>query len=127
VSRHDADLTSLIAGLVFTALGVTYLLDAMDVVEVQVRWAVPLTLIGLGIAGLAGSVMRAHQERSPEPAGPGYPDDLGDLTDPLDLDDPGEGRDAAGRRPDDRRPGDGDEETDEETDGERAQPGAPTA
>ena len=71
MSRHDPDLTSLIAGLVFLAIGVSYLLDATDVIEVQVRWIVPLALIGLGAAGLAGSVLRNRQEGRP----PRPPDD----------------------------------------------------
>jgi hypothetical protein len=71
VSRHDADLTSLIAGLVFVAIGVAYLLNAMDVVEVDAKWVVPLALVGLGLAGLAGSltrVSRDRRDRGSEPA-----------------------------------------------------------
>jgi hypothetical protein len=80
VSRHNVDPTSLVAGLVFVVIGIAYVLDAADVLTVQAKWVVPLALIGLGVAGLAGSILRAWQERPgqqpPEPAG-AEPEDPG--------------------------------------------------
>jgi hypothetical protein len=67
VSRHDTDLTSLIAGLVFLFVGIAYLLDAADVMQVDAKWVVPLGLIGLGLAGVAGSLRRALGTREEPP------------------------------------------------------------
>ena len=71
MSRHDIDLTSLLTGLVFLTVGVAYLFDATGSIDLQVRWVVPLTLIGLGVAGLAGALLRVRQDRpaAAEPAG----------------------------------------------------------
>jgi hypothetical protein len=79
VSRHDVDIMSLIAGLVFVAVGVAYLLSAMDVIEVEAKWVVPLALIGLGVAGLAGSLLRMSR---------GQRTDLGTQPGPDPADDP---------------------------------------
>jgi hypothetical protein len=66
VQRHDADLTSLIAGLVFALIGAAYLVDAAGVLDLKVRWVLPLVLIGLGVAGLAGSLLRASRRGAAE-------------------------------------------------------------
>jgi hypothetical protein len=55
MDRHDLDATSLIAGLLFVAIGGLFLLDRVDAIALEVRWIWPLLLIGLGIAGLASS------------------------------------------------------------------------
>ena len=81
MSRHDLDLTSLIAGLVFVLIGGLYLLDASGTVELEVKWVVPLALIGLGTAGLAGSLLRVVKDR-PVPA----EDRTGPGGDPADVD-----------------------------------------
>lgn len=59
MSRHDLDATSLVAGLVFLALGLAFLLDSTGVVDLQVRWVPPALLIGLGLAGLAAAWTRS--------------------------------------------------------------------
>lgn len=51
--RHELDLTSLVAGVVFVALGLAFLLDVLDTIDLAARWVPPVLLIGLGIAGLA--------------------------------------------------------------------------
>ncbi|MCU0264521.1 MAG: hypothetical protein MUC45_00160 [Actinomycetia bacterium] len=61
MQRHDLDLTSLVAGLVFVAIAVAYLVGALTDVRVDGAWVLPLGLIGLGVAGLAGSVARARR------------------------------------------------------------------
>ena len=75
MQRHDRDDTSLVAGLLFLALGAAYLLDAVTGISIDARWVLPVLLIGLGLAGLAASLPRAL--RSPEQAAPpGSPDPL---------------------------------------------------
>jgi hypothetical protein len=67
VRRHDLDLTSLVAGLVFVALAAVYLVGSLTDVHIGWRWVLPLLLIGLGVAGLAGS-LRSSFRRPEEPA-----------------------------------------------------------
>jgi hypothetical protein len=84
VRRHTTDLTSLVFGLVFVAIGMAYLVGVATDAHVEWRLVVPLTLIGLGLAGLAGTLYQARHQRErdagehlPEPppaAAPG-PDD----------------------------------------------------
>jgi len=61
VLRHDLDLTSLVAGLVFVALATVYLVGALADVSIDAAWVFPLALIGLGVAGLAGSLVRVRR------------------------------------------------------------------
>jgi hypothetical protein len=63
VRRHAADLTSLIAGLVFVGIGTAYLVGVLTDVRIEMRWVLPLGLIGLGLAGLAGTVSQARRHR----------------------------------------------------------------
>lgn len=56
MQRHDLSLTSLIAGLLFLALSVAYVVGAYTDVRLDPRLWFPLTLVGLGLAGLAGSI-----------------------------------------------------------------------
>jgi len=56
VRKHDLDLTSLIAGLVFVGIAVAYLVGAYTDIHVDGGWLLPIALVGLGLAGLAGSL-----------------------------------------------------------------------
>lgn len=47
-------LGSVVAGLVFVALGVIFLLDAVGTLDLAARHVWPMLLIGLGMAVLAG-------------------------------------------------------------------------
>jgi cell wall-active antibiotic response 4TMS protein YvqF len=61
VDRHDLDLTSLIAGLLFVALGLVFLSDRTGLIDLDVRWIWPSLLMGLGIAGLASGWGRGDE------------------------------------------------------------------
>lgn len=55
--KHPIDLLSLVAGLLFTALAVGYIASNYYDVEINPRLVLPVTLVALGVAGLAGSVL----------------------------------------------------------------------
>lgn len=65
--RHDLDLTSLVAGLVFLAIAAAYVIGDYTDVRISAGWVLPLGLIGLGLAGLAGTVRRGLRDNRPEP------------------------------------------------------------
>ena len=56
MTRHSLDATSLICGIVLAAVAVAYLIGENSTFDVDMRWALPLTLIGLGAGGLVGAV-----------------------------------------------------------------------
>jgi hypothetical protein len=56
VRRHDLDLTSLVAGLVFVGIAVAYLVGAYTKVRIDAGWVLPFGLVGLGLAGLGGTL-----------------------------------------------------------------------
>lgn len=64
---HETDWTSLIAGVTFFGISVTFLLATLTDMEVNVRWVVAFMLIGLGAAGLAGSFLHALSDRRDRP------------------------------------------------------------
>ena len=54
--RHELDLTSLVAGLVFIGIAVAYLIGSYTSLRIDAGWVLPMGLVGLGVAGLAGSL-----------------------------------------------------------------------
>ena len=69
--KHPIDLLSLVAGLLFTALAVGYIASNYYDVEINPRLVLPVTLVALGVAGLAGSVLaQRRSDRDLEPARP---------------------------------------------------------
>ena len=65
MKRHPADLIALIAGLIFVLIGSAYLMNGnVDFGTGGTQWLLPLALIGLGIAGLAGSIAGARRTRN---------------------------------------------------------------
>ena len=64
MKRHDLDLVSLIAGTVFLLVAVSALLEAASDVSVDLTWLVPVALVAIGVAGIAGAL-----RRRPEPGG----------------------------------------------------------
>jgi hypothetical protein len=61
MKRHEPDWTSLIAGVTFCAIALAYLGGEITHRSLELRWVVPMLLIGLGIAGLAGTLVRARR------------------------------------------------------------------
>jgi LiaI-LiaF-like transmembrane region len=55
VLRRDPNPGAIVAGILFIALGVLFLVDRVGGVDLDVRWVWPVLLIGLGVAGLARS------------------------------------------------------------------------
>jgi hypothetical protein len=55
MARHDLDLVSLVAGLVFIGMGLGFVLDQTGVVSLDLRLLWPAVLIILGVAGLLGT------------------------------------------------------------------------
>jgi hypothetical protein len=68
--RHELDLTSLVAGVVFVAIAVAYLVGEYTNLDVSAGWVLPLGLVGLGVAGLTGTLRRGLRR---DPAEPGEP------------------------------------------------------
>lgn len=67
--RHDLDWISLIAGLVFAALAVTYLVASIADVSLDGRFVWPAVFIALGAAGVATAITAAaREEKSFAPA-----------------------------------------------------------
>ncbi|HKA68596.1 MAG TPA: hypothetical protein VKG85_05695 [Actinomycetes bacterium] len=65
MKRHPADLIAFIAGLIFVLIGSAYLGSGdLDFGADGTQWLLPLALIGLGIAGLAGSIAGARRARN---------------------------------------------------------------
>jgi hypothetical protein len=56
VRRHPLDVFSLLSGLVVLAFAIAYLVGAYTDYRLDGRVAVPLLLVGLGVAGLTGAV-----------------------------------------------------------------------
>ncbi|MEY2453471.1 MAG: hypothetical protein QOD92_3045 [Acidimicrobiaceae bacterium] len=60
--RHDANVTGLVSGLLFIGVGIYGLSVGSDQLADALRWLWPITLLGLGVALLAGS-SRQHSSR----------------------------------------------------------------
>ena len=55
--RHPLDVFSLLSGLLVLGFAVAYLVGAATEYRLDARLAVPLLLVGLGAAGLAGALV----------------------------------------------------------------------
>lgn len=56
MKRHPFDLTSFVFGIVFGGAAAVYLLADQLAWDISGRWVLPLALIALGVAGIAGAV-----------------------------------------------------------------------
>lgn len=68
MKRHDLDLVSLIAGTVFLLVAGSALIEAASDVSVDLTWLFPVTLVAVGVAGLAGALRRRPQPAEDGPA-----------------------------------------------------------
>ncbi|MEI6361382.1 MAG: hypothetical protein WCP95_04555 [Actinomycetes bacterium] len=59
--KHSFDLVSCIAGLLFVGLAIAYIVGAYTDIRIDPRLALPLVLVGLGVAGLAASLLAQHR------------------------------------------------------------------
>lgn len=63
MKRHAPDWTSFVAGLTFLGVALTYLAgDAAAHRVVELRWVAPILFIGLGLAGLAGTLAKSRRK-----------------------------------------------------------------
>ncbi len=76
MKSHDLDVVSLIFGVLFAGLAIIYTIGAYADFTLNPRYVVPGILVGLGVAGLLGSI--AAQRRTDRRAAVG--------TDGLDTD-----------------------------------------
>lgn len=81
MKRHEPDWTSLIAGITFCAIALAYLVGDVTHRSLELRWVVPMMLIGLGLAGLAGTLVRARRMADAGVPTVATPMDTADLSD----------------------------------------------
>ena len=73
--RHEIDLFSLVTGIAFVGVATLYLLDSAGVLSVDGRLVIPLMLIALGVAGLAGALYRVARDGRRRRAVPPAPEE----------------------------------------------------
>lgn len=64
--RRDVNPVPLVAGLLLAGLALAYLVGAWTDLRLDGRWAFPLALVALGVAGLAASVRGLRNGRRDE-------------------------------------------------------------
>ncbi len=57
---HELDVTSLIAGVLFTGLAASFLADGLELWNLRLEWVWPILLIGLGLALLVPGRSRSR-------------------------------------------------------------------
>jgi len=62
VRRHDLDVFSLVAGLVFVVVAAGHLIDEANGPDFDGRWVVPVVMVAIGVVGLA-SLVRGRDDR----------------------------------------------------------------
>ena len=55
MQRHELDLVSLVAGLLFVVAGAAFLVGEATDLRVDPAWVLPVVLVGLGVTGLVGA------------------------------------------------------------------------
>ena len=66
--KHELDVFSLLAGMVFVAVAVVHLVTANTTHSSDVRWVFPVAMVLVGLASLIGLVRRGPREPAPAPA-----------------------------------------------------------
>ena len=66
--KHELDVFSLLAGLVFVSVAVVHLVTANTTHSSDVRWVFPVAMVLVGLASLIGLVRRGVREPEPAPA-----------------------------------------------------------
>jgi hypothetical protein len=61
MARRVPNRTALVAGILFIALGVAFLLDALDVVSLKGAYVWPVALILIGVAVLWGGLTSSRR------------------------------------------------------------------
>lgn len=61
MTRHDTDIVSLVAGLLFLGIVGTWALDAAALLPGSRGWLLPLVLVAAGVAGLLSARPRRRQ------------------------------------------------------------------
>ncbi len=74
MKRHPIDIVSVLAGLLFTALGVAFALGEADRIDIDVRFVPAAVLIAAGAAGIIASFTRADTTPAETIATSGVPD-----------------------------------------------------
>jgi steroid 5-alpha reductase family enzyme len=77
VRKHELDVFSLLAGMVFVAVAVVHLVTANTTHSSDVRWVFPVAMVLVGVASLVGLVRRGAREPAPVPPTP-TPEEEGD-------------------------------------------------
>ena len=77
MKRHSFDLTSFVFGVVLAAAAAGFLLAEQLSWDVDGRWVLPIALILLGVAGVAGALSGIRPSRDAAPAdAANEPDDV---------------------------------------------------
>jgi hypothetical protein len=61
VTRHELDPVSLVAGMLFAGLGLSFLLGGTAFLSLDWQWVWPPLLIAVGVAGLRGGRRRGEE------------------------------------------------------------------
>ena len=71
MERHDLDVLSLFAGLVFVAIAVIGLTDAFALTAADLRWIGPFALVAFGVVlvATAGRGRRGRTDDAPDEVG----------------------------------------------------------
>lgn len=61
--RHEPDVAAFLQGVLFVGIGLTYLVAAAGGERVDPLWVLPTLLLGVGLAYLAGALVRRLKDR----------------------------------------------------------------
>ena len=70
MKRHPLDLLSLLLGVVFLIVALAYVAGDLTDAIPSLQIAMPLMLVGLGVAGVVGAVTAQPRRSSPRPMRP---------------------------------------------------------